>query len=54
MISQNQIRKSSLKHHINFEMQCLDNFLAMSNDEFSLVDENELLENDQYKVLKDI
>ncbi len=44
MISENQIRKSSLKHCIKFEMQCLDNFLAMSNDDFFLVDGSELLE----------
>jgi hypothetical protein len=47
MISQNQICKSSVKHYIEFEMQCLDKFLAMSNDEFFLVDGSELLESDK-------
>jgi hypothetical protein len=47
MISQNQIRKSSFKHCIKFEMQCLDNFSAMSNGEFFLVDGSELLESGQ-------
>jgi len=47
MISWKCFRKSSFKNHIEFEMRYLEGFLAMFDDQFFLVDENEVSESEQ-------
>jgi hypothetical protein len=47
MISWKCLHKSSFKNHIEFEMWYLEGFLVMFDDQFFLVDGNEILENEQ-------
>ncbi len=47
MISQKGLHRSSFKDHVNFEMQCLDSFFAMFDDQIFLVDGHEVLESEQ-------
>jgi hypothetical protein len=47
MISQKGLHRTSFKNCIKFEMRCLEGFLAMFDDQFFLVDGNEVLESEQ-------
>ncbi len=47
MISRKGLHRSSFKDHVKFEMQCLNRFLAMFDDQIFLVDGHEVLESDQ-------
>jgi hypothetical protein len=46
MVSLRWFHKSFLKNRVEFEIQCLDIFLAMFDDQFFFNDGNENLENE--------
>jgi hypothetical protein len=46
MISRKGLHRYFFKDHVKFEMQCLDRFLVMFDDQIFLVDGNEVLESE--------